>query len=44
MAKGMHKPKSLKKRQAAYANHGKNPASNPGKNAMDMHRPGSNKK
>lgn len=47
MAKGMHKTKSLDRRQKAYDGHGKNPGSNPSNSSgqgHDMHRPGSNKK
>ncbi len=44
MARGMHKPASLKRRQAAWEAHGKSPGNNPGKAGMDMHKPGSVKK
>lgn len=47
MAKGMHKPKSLKRRQNSYDVHGKNPGQNPSNSSgtgHDMHKPGSFKK
>lgn len=47
MARGMHKVKSLARRQKEYDDHGKNPARNPSNSSgtgHDMHRPGSFKK
>jgi hypothetical protein len=47
MAKGMHKPGKLKRRQEAYDAHGQNPNQNPSNSSgqgHDMHRPGSFKK
>lgn len=44
MARGVHKPKKLARRQASFDSHGKNPNQNPSNSSgtgHDMHRPGS---
>lgn len=46
MARGMHKPKKLARRQGSYDGHGQNPNQNPSNangSGHDMHRPGSYK-